>query len=103
MKNKLIRFIYFFLCICNFAFADSFQFEVSKIDILKNDNQIIAINGKAISSDKNLEIKGKLFQYDKNINKLNVINGDVAIKTNNLKINFYELTIDEKNLLITAK
>jgi LPS-assembly protein len=103
MKNKLIRFIYFFLCICNFAFADSFQFEVSKIDILKNDNQIIAINGKAISSDKNLEIKGKLFQYDKNINKLNVINGDVAIKTNNLKINFEELIIDEKNLLIIAK
>lgn len=103
MKNKLIKFIYFFLSICNFALADAFQFEVSNIDILNKGNQIIAINGKAISSDKNLEIKGKYFQYDKNINKLNVINGDATIKTNNLKINFDELTIDEKNLLITAK
>lgn len=103
MKNKLIKFICFFLSICNFALADAFQFEVSNIDILNKGNQIIATNGKAISSDKNLEIKGKRFQYDKNINKLNVINGDATIKTNNLKINFDELTIDEKNLLITAK
>jgi LPS-assembly protein len=103
MKNKLIKFICFFLSICNFALADAFQFEVSNIDILNKGNQIIAINGKAISSDKNLEIDGKRFQYDKNINILNVVNGDAIIKSNNLEIKFDELIINEKNLLITAK
>ena len=103
MKNNLIKFICFFLSICNFALADAFQFEVSNIDILNKGNQIIAINGKAISSDKNLEIDGKRFQYDKNINILNVVNGDAIIKSNNLEIKFDELIINEKNLLITAK
>ena len=103
MKNKfLIILIYLTLSLCTTAFSEQFEFEVSKIEIIEK-NKIFAINGKAISKDKNLEIAGKKFEYNKDLKILNVFNGDVLIKSNNIKINFETMFVDEKKLIMSAK
>ena len=46
MKNKfLLILIYLTLGICTNVFSEQFEFEVSKIEIIKK-NKIFAINGK---------------------------------------------------------
>ena len=84
------------------AFSEQFEFEVSKIEIIEK-NKIIAIDGMAISKDKNLEIVGKKFEYNKDLKILNVITGEVLIKSNNIKIIFETMFVDEKKLIMSAK
>ncbi len=103
MKNKfLIILSYLTFCICNLSYSEQFEFEVSKIDIIEN-NIIFASDGKAISKDKNLEIIGKNFEYNKALETLNVSDGNIFFKNENIVITFEKTIIDEKNLLITAE
>ena len=103
MKNK---FIFFLICITfliwNTSNAEQFEFKVSNIQIIEN-NKIFALDGKAISKDNNLEILGKSFEYDKILEKLNVSDGSIFIKSENIKISFKKIIIDEKNLFMSAE
>ena len=56
-----------------------------------------------LSKDKNLEIVGKKFEYNKDLKILNVITGEVLIKSNNIKIIFETMFVDEKKLIMSAK
>ena len=103
MKNNLLVFIFVFLNICNVSVAEQYKFEVSKLDIANEGEVIYAEDGKVTSLDENLEINGKKFKYNKSLNILDVNNGVAIIKSNNLKIEFDELKVDENNLKITAK
>ena len=103
MKNRLSIYILFIFCICTLSFADQFKFEVSKIDIIDKGDLIYATDGKAISKDNSLIVEGKKFKYNKSLNLLNVFKGVAFLELNNLKIEFNELIVDEKNFIITAK
>ncbi len=103
MKNNLLVKLCLIFCFCNISFADQFTFEVSKINIADDGNLLFGTDGKAISSDKNLEIIGKNFEYNKNLNLLNVNEGEIFIKSDNLKIEFNKLIIDENNQIIRAE
>ena len=52
---------------CNISFAEQFIFETSKIDILEEGNLIIAEKGEAKSSDGDLIIDAKKFEYKKKL------------------------------------
>ena len=71
MKNNFLKFlivgVFFFY---NSAFSESFTLKTKKIEILKNENQINAYEGKAISKDNNLEIRSDKFIYLKNTDLL---------------------------------
>jgi hypothetical protein len=103
MKNKY--FIIFFICFVfnNPSFAEQFIFETTKIDIIEQGNVINALDGKAISSDKNFEIEAKEFRYFKDLNILKAYNGIAFIKSDNLEIKFNEIELDQKKFILTAK
>jgi LPS-assembly protein len=83
--------------------AETFKFETSNIEIVKNGELIYANKGKAISSDNNLEVQAEKFEYIRNIDLLNAFNNGLAlIKSENLKIEFDEMRIDQKNSMIKA-
>jgi len=103
MKNKLIIIFLGCLFLNNISLAETFKFETSSIDITENGNLIYAKNGKAISSDGELEIHSKKFEYKKDLNLLQTFGGGFAfIKSKNLKIEFENSIIDQKNLTIKA-
>ena len=103
MKNKfLIILTYLIFFISNLSHSEQFEFEVSKIEIIEN-NIIFASDGKATSKDKNIEIIGKNFEYNKILQTLDVSDGNIFFKTENIIITFEKTKIDEKNLLIIAE
>ena len=103
MKNK---FLLYFVCITflifNKSYSEKFEFNVSKIEIIEN-NKLLALEGKAFSEDKNLEITGKKFEYNKKLEELKVTKGNILIKSENIKISFEKMTINEKNLFMSAE
>ncbi len=103
MKNNF--FIYFFLIIFfNYnTLAEEFNFQTSEIKILDEGNFIEAINGKAISADKNIEVDSLKFEYNKKKNILRAFNGSALLKKENIKIDFEEIKIDQKNSFISTK
>ncbi len=103
MKNKLLIFILFYSLLSNISFAEQFIFETSQIEIVDNGNIVNATDGKAISSDKNLEIKAKKFEYKKNLNLLKAFNGTAYFKSDDLEIKFGEINLDQNTFITTAK
>ena len=103
MKNNF--FIYFFLIILfNLnSFAEEFVFQTSEIRILDDGNYVEAMNGKAVSADKNIEIDSLKFEYDKQKNLLKAFDGSALLKKENIKIDFKEIKIDQNNLIISTK
>ena len=103
MKNKLVTtlIIYFFLI--TLSLAEKFNFESTNIEVSDGGNIIFAQNGKAFSSDKELEINSQKFEYikDKEILKASG-QGLALIKSDNLKIEFDYATFDQKNSTIKA-
>ena len=96
MKNNLLIFIFCFFFINSIAFAESFKFESSKIEINDSGNIIYSEGGKAISSNNNLEINSDKFEYSKDSNILKAYgNGLAFIRSENLKIEFETATIDQ--------
>ncbi len=92
----------FFASVCT-AQNINFDFETNEIEILEEGNVIKAKNAKAISKDKNIEITANYFKY---LNDLEILeiegNGFIWIKSDNLKINFDNGFIDQKNQIFEA-
>ena len=57
MKNSFYTFFLFFTFIAQVSFAEEFNFDTKSIQVIENGNLIIANDGKAISQNKDLEIK----------------------------------------------
>ena len=103
MKNNLILFIICYLLLNSISLAETFRFETSKIGIKDSGNSIFAEDGKAISSNNNLEIISDKFEYIKNSNILKADgNGLAFIRSENLKIKFESAIIDENLSIIKA-
>tara|TARA_B110000444_G_scaffold242605_1_gene260089 strand:- start:2856 stop:5237 length:2382 start_codon:yes stop_codon:yes gene_type:complete len=104
MKNNFILLIV--ISIFNFqavAFSDSFTLKSKNIEILNEGDQINAYNGKAISSDKNLEINSDKFIYLKNLDILKSTgNGQALIKSEKIQMKYDDATFDQKNQSIKA-
>ena len=102
MKNNF--FILLILLLINFknVFAEQFKIEASKFELIDNKNLLIAYNGNAISSEMGLEIIANKFEYQKNLQLLKVYNGEAIIRDNNIKINFKNLIVNEKDLTVIA-
>ncbi len=101
MKNKLITLSIVFFFLKSFGFAKDFKFETQKIEITSDGKFINATNGKATSSDGNLEIVGDRFIFDRDQNTLN-INGDgsIKIKSQNLELFFKDALVNQNNQTI---
>ena len=102
MKNNFFLFPFLIFFICIKSYAEDFKFLTEKIDIVDNGNLIKAINGKAISIDKDIEIDASKFEYKKNTKILKALNGEAIIKSDNIKINFSQIIIDQKNLTVKS-
>ncbi len=103
MKNNILKIVIIFFFISNLAYSEDYIFKTKKIEIIENGKIIIASDGKALSSDGNLEISAKSFRYDKSKNILNVSgNGYILINSNNLEIFFDESLVDANNSIIKA-
>ena len=123
MKNKLIIFFLSYFFLTNFALAETFKFETSNIELIENGNLIYASNGRAISSDGELEIYSDKFEYNELTNDTSNIEETEPIKetivenledsikdeitidtlliseSNDDSTEFNELVIEEKNLV----
>ena len=104
MKNRIIFIILIFIFCKNISFAqEMFNFETKSIEIIENGNLINASNGKAVSSDKNIEVIADNFQYSNNSKTLKVNgNAEILIKSDNLRIKFDEGIIDQKKFTFEA-
>ena len=102
MKNKLILIFLLLAIFCQKSIAEQLTFETAEIEIIDGGNLIYAKNGKAISEDKDLEIEAKSFEYSKILQNLKAFKGYALVKSDNLKIEFGELILDDKNSIITA-
>ena len=103
MKNKLLKFLLYYLLICNISYAEQFKFETSEIELIENGKLIYAKNGKALSIDGKLEIQAEKFEFIKDLNTLNAFRGVAFFKTENLKIKFGEITLNQSNQVSSAK
>ena len=103
MKNNLLIFFFIFLSLCKNTYADQFLFETSKIDITEGGKYIYASDGKAISADKNLIIEANNFEYSKELKKLKAFKGNALFKSDDFRIEFGEIELDQINLIVTAK
>ena len=103
MKNNIIIFFLFFIILCTNSYAKEFVFETSEIQILENGELIKATNGKAISSSENIEIEAVRFEYNKKLNILKAFDGLAYIKSDDIKIEFDEINIDQNKSLISTK
>jgi len=100
MKNNLIIFTIFFYFFYNIAFAESFTFKSSNIEIKDGGNFILASDGEAISADENFIIKANKFEYLKDKDLLRSFgNGTAIIRDNNLVIKFNELESNQNGSL----
>ncbi len=104
MKNNfLVILIFGFFYFSNIALSESFTLKSKKMEILKNENQINAYEGTAISKDKNLEIKSDKFIYDKDSDLLRSFgNGKAIINSEKIIIKFDNAFFDQKNQNIKA-
>ena len=103
MKNKFLTLILIFFVFNSFAFSQEFNFKTKKIEISENGKLINATNGKAVSSDGDLEISANEFRYSKDENILSIYgNGVMLIKLQNLKIFFDNSVVDQNKLTIQA-
>ena len=103
MKSNF--FVFFFICIffSSNAYADLFKFETSELKLLDNGNIINAENGKATSSDEDITINAEKFIYQNKTQILKAYNGVALIKSDDIKIKFDYIEVDQKNNNISTK
>ena len=102
MKNSLIILILSCAIFIGQAFAQSFTFETKSLEITENGNVIYANDGKAYSSDKDLEIIADKFEYEKN-STLKAIGGVRIFYINRgLIINSDSMTYNNVNAEVKA-
>ncbi len=104
MKNNfIIIFIISTFFFTNVVFSESFTLESKNIEILYEGEEIKAYKGKAISKDKNLEIKSDEFIYLKNLDTLKSNgNGELVVRAKKIKIKYDYGIFDQKNLSFVA-
>ena len=87
MINRIIFIILIFLFNKNIVHAQEiYTFETKSIEITENGEFIEAKNGKAKSTDKDVEIKADIFQYSKISKKLKIKgNAEIFINSNKLE------------------
>ena len=101
MKNKFF-FIIFLLITYDFAFAESFNFQTKKIEMVNEDKLIKAEFGKATSKDGNLIINADKFVYQINNKILNASgNGSIIVKNKDLEIIFNNLIFNQNTSILT--
>ena len=89
--------------ICNFSLADQFIFETSKIEILNEGKLILAGEGKAKSIDNDLIIDAEKFEYNKDLGIIKGFNGVAYFQSNNLRIEFGEISSNQFTQFTSAK
>ena len=83
--------------------ANAFRFETKNIEIIKDENKILAEKGRVFSSDNELEINADKFEYSKELDILKSNgNGKAIIKSKNLVIKFDNAVFNQKNSTIKA-
>ena len=85
------------------SFAEQFKFETSELEILNDGELIYATKGKATSSDNNLEIDALEYEYSQKSNILKAKNGTAYIKSDDIKIIFKEIFIDQNSQILTSE
>ena len=99
-ENKIFLII-FFLIHMQYCFAESFNFQTKKIEVIKEDQLINAAFGKATSRDGNLIINADKFIYQIKNKILNASgNGSIIVKNRNLEILFNDLIFNQNTSLI---
>ncbi len=98
MKNKLLLLLIYIFFFTGNSIAEEYIFEVSKIELNDKGNLIYAYDGKIISEKKDIEISAEEFNYIKNVDLLEALNGSALIKSQNIKIDFNILRIKNKNI-----
>ena len=63
MKNKLITTLIIYFLLTNLSLAEKFNLESTNIEVSDGGNIIFAQNGRAFSSDNELEIISQKFEY----------------------------------------
>ena len=97
MKNKIF-YIIFFLITFDIAYAESFNFQTKKIEIVNENKLIKADFGKAISKDGNLIINADKFIYQIK-NKILKASGNGSIIVKNKDHDLAQKTcFDERNI-----
>ena len=91
MKNKIIKFIYAIIFAFSFAvilYSDEVDIKTTEINILQNGKLLTGSKGFNIITDKNVEITGEKFSYNKESQELNA-EGNIKVidKLNEIKIN----------------
>ena len=102
MKNKFFIFIILIWTFANISFAENYRFETKKIELINNDNKIIATDGTAYSKNNDIVIDAKKFEYLNDQDLLKAFKGSALIKSKNLKIKFNEIELNNKNFIITV-
>ncbi len=98
MKNKLFLLLIYIFFFTGNLIAEEYLFEVSKIELNDKGNLIYAYDGKIISEKKDIEITAEEFNYTKNVDLLEALNGSALIKNQNIKIDFDIIRIKNKNI-----
>ena len=103
MKNSLIIILFSYFFLQSLSLAQNFKFETTNIEILESGNLIYATKGKATSSDGDIEIDAKNFEYNKELATLKAEGDGLAfINSENIKIEFDNALIDENKLTFNA-
>lgn len=101
MKNKIFLIIFFFIA-CNITYAESFNFQTKKIEVVNEDKLIKADFGKATSIDGNLIIHADKFIYQIKNKILKASgNGSIIVKNKDLEILFDDLIFNQNTSLVT--
>ena len=101
MKNKFFIFIILIWTFANISFAENYRFETKKIEVINNDNKIIATDGTAYSKNNDIVIDAKKFEYLNDEDLLKAFKGSALIKSKNLEIKFNKIELNNKNFIIT--
>ena len=109
MKNKIIKFIYAIIFAFSFAailYSDELDIKTTEINILQNGKLLTGSKGFNIITDKNVEISGEKFSFNKELQELNA-EGNINIidRLNEIKINseIIEYKKKEEKFLIKNK
>ena len=99
MKNKLIIFFIILLQISwfNKTLSKEIEFNSSDIEIINEDNRIIANNGVATIKEDEIIIKGVKIEYFKDQSLIKVEKGNISKINNSIKINSDIIEYDIKN------
>ena len=103
MKNNIILILLIIISSTKVIASDAIKFETKNLEIFNDENLIKAGKGKAYTDQKEIEIFGDNFVYNKNLEILTITkNGSANIKSKNIKIKFDKAIFNQNDLTIIA-